>query len=184
MKRSQWYVITGGPSSGKTTLLTELQQLGYATREEAARLVIDEELASGSTIQQIRADEKAFQQAVLRRKVLVESQHNPEVLTFFDRGMHDTIAYYQSYGWDIDQEIQQSVKEAEYAAIFLLETLPFFEQDYARTESLEFTQQLRSLLRAAYENHGLLVIDVPVASPKERTQFILDKVNELSEGSE
>jgi predicted ATPase len=43
MRPSQaWYVITGGPSTGKTTTVTALTQRGYHVVEEAARLVIEE----------------------------------------------------------------------------------------------------------------------------------------------
>lgn len=37
------YVLTGGPGTGKTTLLKELAKRGYQTVPEAARLVIQEE---------------------------------------------------------------------------------------------------------------------------------------------
>ena len=49
MSNSSWYVITGGPSTGKTTLLEELAKRGYKTIPEVARVVIDEGIAAGKT---------------------------------------------------------------------------------------------------------------------------------------
>lgn len=177
-----WYVITGGPSSGKSTLLNILGEEGYATFEEAARLVIDEGLAAGKTVEEIRADEKSFQEAVLERKIQVEASHDKTLLTFFDRGMHDTLAYYRFYGWAIDKKTKKALIEAKYKSMFLLSPLSFFEKDYARTEGREFAVQLHDLLKEAYEAYNIPVIEVPDASPEERIQFILDTVNQNSEG--
>ena len=41
MKNTQWYVITGPPCSGKTTLIDKLEALGYPVVHEVARWVIE-----------------------------------------------------------------------------------------------------------------------------------------------
>ena len=55
-----WYVLTGGPCSGKTTLIDELKQRGYSVFPEPARIVIASELAQGKTIQDILAYYRKF----------------------------------------------------------------------------------------------------------------------------
>ena len=127
---NNWFVITGGPSSGKTTLIELLGKRGHATIPEVARTVIDEGLAKGRLVEEIRKDEKQFQDEVLRRKIAIEAAHNRNALTFFDRGMHDTIAYLRLYGWELDQHVQQAVEQANYRQVFLLEPLPDFQRDY------------------------------------------------------
>lgn len=177
MSQNNWYVITGGPCTGKTTLLAELGKHGYATVPEAARLVIDEGFAAGKTIEQIREDEKLFQYQVLRRKEAIEAKTDKKPLTFFDRGMHDTIAYLQSYSWPIDDEVKEACLIASYEKVFLLDPLPFFEEDGGRTEDASFTQKINQLLEKAYEQNGLTVIHVPVLPIKDRVRFILEHVN-------
>ena len=66
---SKWYVITGGPSSGKTTVLKKLAELGYLTYPEAARVFIDGEMAKGKSLKEIRGDEAEFQRKVLKIKI-------------------------------------------------------------------------------------------------------------------
>jgi predicted ATPase len=44
MSETNWYVITGAPSSGKTTLLKELEELGYRVIHEVARAFIEMEM--------------------------------------------------------------------------------------------------------------------------------------------
>lgn len=176
-----WYVITGGPSCGKTTTLAELEKLGYATLPEAARVVIDEGIAAGSTIAQIRKDEIGFQDKVLKRKVDVENTQSKNALTFFDRGMHDTKAYLQMYDEVLTPEQSKAIKNAQYKAVFLLDPLLKFENDYARTEDKEFTKKITGLLRQAYEDYTITVITVPILSPKKRAQFILEKTKKITE---
>ena len=47
MQIPNFYVITGGPGSGKTTVLAELMRLGHRCIPEDARAVIQEQVASG-----------------------------------------------------------------------------------------------------------------------------------------
>ena len=56
-KRSHtnWYVITGGPGSGKTTTLNYLNMLGYHTTIEHARHFIDTQMITGKTVNEIRS---------------------------------------------------------------------------------------------------------------------------------
>ena len=65
MKNNNWYVITGAPSSGKTTIVKLLKSKGYIVLYEAARIYIDQELKKGKTIQKIRKDEGKFQKESL-----------------------------------------------------------------------------------------------------------------------
>lgn len=59
-KRSHtnWYVITGGPGSGKTTTLNHLNMLGYHTTIEHARHFIDRQMITGKTVKEIRENQK------------------------------------------------------------------------------------------------------------------------------
>ena len=66
--QTNWWVITGGPSTGKTALLEELAKRGYQTKPEAARVYIDDEISHGMTIDQIRINESKFQEVLLYMK--------------------------------------------------------------------------------------------------------------------
>lgn len=177
-----WYVITGGPSSGKSTLLAELKKLGHITFPEAARVLIDEGLARGETIEQIRQDEYDFQLKTLYKKAEVEQSHDTASLSFFDRGMHDTLAYFEQYGWEVTKDVKGLVDHATYKAVFVLDMLDSFEQDYARTEDYDFAKNLSELLVKAYEKAGLTLVRVPIMPIKQRTQFILDSIKKYETG--
>ena len=177
---NNWYVVTGGPSTGKSTLLAELSQKGFKTLPEAARVVIDEGILSGKSIDQIRRDEKAFQHAVLQKKKEVESTHSNELLTFFDRGMHDTLAYLKLHGFEIEDWVEKAMSNAKYRSVFLLEPLPLYQKDYARTETAAESRKLNQLLYDAFTDYGMTPILVPVLSPTERADFVLQHVEQAS----
>ena len=42
-----FFVVTGGPGAGKTSLITELARRGFHTIPESGRAIIREEMASG-----------------------------------------------------------------------------------------------------------------------------------------
>ena len=173
MSDNNWYVVTGGPSVGKTTLLDELAELGNMTLPEAARVVIDEGIETGRTVEEIRQDELAFQMEVLERKQITENNQQPGQLIFFDRGMHDTLAYFRLHGFEITDPVKTAMETAGYRRVFLLEPVGEFQKDYARTESASEALKLNELLRQVYEEYGMEVISVPALPPAERAGFIL-----------
>lgn len=176
MSNSSWYVITGGPSTGKTTLLEELAKRGYKTIPEVARVVIDEGIAAGNTLDEIRGDEQLFQEEVARRKADLEKRLQPNDTLFLDRGMQDTLAYMRIYDYPIAPWLLQLCEGAHYKTVFLLEPVGDFTQDYARTEDAFTRERLQKLLEMAYTEYGMEPVRVPAMSPSSRADFILSNI--------
>lgn len=181
MPANNWFVITGGPSVGKTTLLAELEKLGHSTFPESARVVIDSGIAKGLTIDDIRNDERQFQMDVLAHKIRTELEQDKGSLTFFDRGMHDTLAYLRLFDLEVTDEVIEAMKNAGYKHVFLLEPLNIYTLDYARTESREEALRLNELLLEAYEEYGMKPTVIPALSPEERAQLILKHLGKLEQ---
>lgn len=175
--KSNWYIITGGPSSGKTSLLKELEKLGYITYPEAARVFIDQEMAKGRSLKEIRGDEAEFQKKVLKIKIKIEKEAPRDKIVFFDRGIPDSIAYYQICGLD-PKEVLKFCKRKIYKRIFFLEQLPI-EKDYARTEDDKTIEKLNKLLKENYKKLGYEVIEIPVMPTRDRLLKILKEIDEI-----
>ena len=173
--QSNWYVITGGPSSGKTTVLEELSKLGYLVYPEAARVFIDKEMKKGKSIEEIRSDEAEFQRKVLKIKINVEKSAPKDKIVFFDRAIPDSIAYYQIAGLD-SKEVLKSCLKKTYRKIFFLEQLPF-NKDYARIENGETIKKLNRLFKKSYKSLGYKIINITAASVTKRVQKILKEIN-------
>lgn len=174
MKQTNWYVITGAPSSGKTTVLNALSELGYRTIPEAARVLIDEEMARGKTLEEIRKDEAEFQRKTLEIKVDIEKNTPTDEIVFFDRAIPDSTAYYQTIGQD-HEEVYEVCNEHKYKKVFFFERVPF-EKDYARTENEETTERLNNLLHKAYSDLGYEVVTIPTVKTEDRIKIILDHI--------
>ena len=133
MSQSQWCVVTGAPSSGKTTVILELAKAGYKIIPEAARTIIDEGLAQGKTIEEIRGDEAAFQRRITARKLKTEASLPRHEIIFLDRAVPDSIAYDRLMGHDLGESIRVSRRNL-YREVFYLEPLAFVK-DYASNPS-------------------------------------------------
>ncbi len=175
--RSKWYVITGSPSSGKTTVIEALQQKGYAVVREAARVLIDREIAKGKTIQEVRKDTMAFQNNILMINVEAQQKLPKDKLIFFDRGIPDNIVYRQLAGLDISK-VLRFCRPLQYRRIFLMDPLPHI-QDYARVASPEDALKTHALLKEVYQNLGYEIVSVPVMSIEERVKFIEERLEGL-----
>jgi len=174
--KTNWYIVSGAPGSGKTTTLERLASLGYAVSPEAARVMIDKAIKRGETIRQIRGDEAEFQKRVFRMKIEIENKIAPGKLTFIDGGgLPAPIAYYRVAGL-APSVVVKEVKKRKYRGVFFLERLPY-KKDYARVEDEGTAKVLHELLYRAYQELGCRVIRVPVGSIEERTKFILSRLD-------
>jgi predicted ATPase len=171
---NSWYVISGPTSSGKTTLINELSKMGYLTVPEISRMIIDEEIKKGKAVKDIRKDEIDFQKRTLVIKMKIENELPKDKIVFFDRGIPDSIAYYQLYGLD-SKKLIESCKQKQYKGVFMLAQLPF-ERDYARIEDPEILKKLGMLLRKSYSNLGYEIKDIPAAPINERIKIILSNL--------
>ena len=171
-KPNNWIVLTGAPSSGKTTLLRLLEQQGYRVVYELARTYIDQEMAKGLSLAEIRKDELAFQQKILQLKVDVEKTLPNDEYVFLERGIPDSIAYYEVCGVKREKLLNKHSAASSYHKVFLLE-LPEFIPDYARTENAELAQRLEQLLEQSYLSLGMPITRIPSMTIEDRLQFIL-----------
>ena len=173
-QKTRWYVITGAPCSGKTSVISRLEQLGYGVVHEVARAYIDAQMAKGKTLEQIKADVSAFERHILVAKVKLEAQLERNDIIFFDRAVPDSIAYYKLCGLDPSEPWQMS-RAVRYQKIFLFERLTFLS-DPVRSEDEKTAVRLNDLIAESYRALGYALIDVPLLSVKGRTEFILKRL--------
>ena len=174
MRRTNWYVITGAPCSGKTAVISGLEQKGYQVVHEVARAYIDEQLQKGQSISQIKLDILSFESNILYKKIEIEQSLTESTIIFLDRAVPDSIAYYMIEGLNPDDPIHKS-KLIRYKKIFLFERLGF-EKDDVRSEDEKIAAQLDRLLRKSYDMLGYDFIHVPLMPVEERIDFILQNI--------
>ena len=172
---TNWYVLTGGPSSGKTTTVNLLAARGYKTTIEHARHFLDTQMVTGKTVDEIRENQEHFQAGVLEMQIEQEAQLSPEDVVFLDRAIPDAMAYYKFLDLKPDIRLVEAMKTVSYRKIFILDRLPLVK-DYARLEDETDQRKIHSLIIEVYESLPFPVVYVPVLEPNERVDYILKKL--------
>lgn len=170
----QWYVLTGGPCAGKTTTINELERRGHPVSLEGARVFIEEGLAAGLTLEEIRTDAEWFEN-VVRKQFSIEQAMPKDKPAFLDRALPDSIAYYRLNGKEVDGILAEVLMKASYRKIFLLDLVDF-KNDEARNETPEQAMLIHGSIREAYIDQGYEIVEVPVMPVSERADFILSNL--------
>lgn len=173
--RTNWYVITGGPSTGKTTGVNLLAEKGYNTAIEHARHYIETMSIGGKTVAEIRENKLEFQQGVLKMQIEQEAKLDPEEAVFLDRAIPDALAYYRFLRLEPDALLNAALAHVDYKKVFILDRLPLVK-DYARTENESEQRHIHSLIIEVYKSLSFPIVHVPVLPPEERVQFILNNL--------
>ncbi len=171
-KETDWYVITGGPNCGKTPVIEALALKGFSIRPEAASVLINQGFSEGKTLEEIRADEIAFQNIVLEMKIIAERKADPRQLIFWDRGMPDSITYFRINGESIIKAEEESLVR-RYKGIFILDLLPNYARDHRRVEDESKRRKIHDTLISDYQKLGYNPLIIPVIPINARVEFIL-----------
>ena len=174
MSETNWHVITGAPCSGKTAVIKEIERRGFHVIHEVARAYIDRQLSAGRQLEQIKADIQQFEHHILHAKIRIEDSLWKSRPVFFDRGIPDSIAYFNLEGLDPAEPLKYS-RRTDYRRVFFFERFDFLK-DEVRSEDEKIAARLNDLLLDAYGQAGYNVIMVPVLSVKDRTDLILEKL--------
>ncbi len=171
-RQTNWYVITGGPSSGKTTSVNILKERGYITTMEHARHFLDTQRLKGRTIEEVRKNQREFQLGVLDMQIEQENAIASHVQVFLDRAIPDALAYYRFLNLSVDEKLTEALKIVSYKKVFIMDYLPL-KNDYARNENAEAQKRIHELIAEVYESLPFPVVYVPVLPAEERVDFIL-----------
>lgn len=174
MINTNWIIITGGPSTGKSKTIDHIAFLGYYIRPEVARIIIDNEMSKGKTLNEIRGNQIKFEEEIVKIKIETEKEAPKNELIFWERGMPDSIVYLKNCcnNWELALEESKKIK---YKGIFILDILPHYEKDYARTEDAKKAQEIHEALHNVYLDLGYSIFKVPVMSIEDRAKFIIEK---------
>ena len=160
-------VLTGGPCSGKSTIINALRNLGFGVLDEVAREV----LAEGKYSRQ--KNYVAMQTEILKRQLKKEELVTN--LTFLDRSAVDGIGYCLLYLNNLPKSFRETNLRERYDKVFLLDRFPL-QKDGLRVESDDAeAQRVHDKIREAYLITGYNPIQVPRMPVEDRVCFILNR---------
>lgn len=168
-------VITGGPGSGKTTLVDHLAALGHARTEEAGRAVIrDQREIDGPGL--AWRDDALFTELMLAWEI--RSHREAAALpgpVFCDRGVPDLVGYLLLRGLPVPAHVDAAARRFRYRrTVFLAPPWPeIFTGDAERHQSWEEALRTGQAMREAYPRYGYDLVELPRVPVAERGRFVL-----------
>jgi predicted ATPase len=170
-------VITGGPGSGKTSLVEALAAGGHAVRPEAGRAIIrDQQAIGGRGLPWVNAALFAELMLAADLRSHAEALAGRESV-FFDRGLPDIAGYLTLCGLPIPDHVEQAARQLRYRrTVFIAPPWrDIFTQDAERKQDFAEAQRTFAAMAETYPRYHYELVELPRASVAERVAFVLGR---------
>jgi predicted ATPase len=173
-----FYVVTGGPGSGKTSLVEALSRRGYGRSFEAGRGVIQDQVTIAG-----RAlpwdDRLLFAELMLAWEM--RSYHLAQPLSgpvFFDRGVPDVLGYLRLLGVSPPGHMQRAAELFRYnPTVFIAPPRPeIFCPDAERKQDFAEAVRTYEAMVATYTGLRYELVELPRATIEEGVDFVLRRI--------
>lgn len=175
MLKTNYFIITGGPGMGKTSLLDALQQQGYTCIPETGRTIIQHQVTTGGNALPW-ADRSAFARLMFRQSVAdYEAQRPSGQPVFFDRGIPDVQGYLALCGLPVPPDVAAACRDLRYNSLVFM-TPPWkeiYENDRERKQSFEEAVRTFDMMQETYSSLGYQLEILPKSSVAERVRHVL-----------
>lgn len=174
----RFFVITGGPGAGKTTLVSALAAAGYATSPEAGRAIILDQVAIGGRALPW-ADRRLYAELMLAREM--ESYRHASSASgpvIFDRGVPDSLGYLRLIGGEAEAHFRKAAATFRYnLRIFIAPPWEeIFAQDSERKQDFNEAVRTYEALSAVYLDCGYELVELPRCSVQGRVEFVTEEM--------
>lgn len=173
------FVVTGGPGSGKSTLIDALRCRGFASMPEAGRAIIRDQVQIGGTALPW-ADRARFAELMLGWEL--RSWHEASALAgpvLMDRGIADVVGYLALCGLPVPAHVESAAKTYRYnRKVFMA---PYWEaifrQDAERKQDQAEAEATGRVMAETYARFGYRLFELPKVSVEERVAFVVEHLN-------
>lgn len=168
------FIVTGGPGSGKSSLIEALTWRGYRSMPEAGRAIIQDQVRIGGSALPW-ADRAAFAELMLSWEM--RSWHEAAAMTdivIMDRGIPDVIGYLTLCGLPVPAHVEAAAKLCPYnRRVFLA---PYWEdiftQDTERKQDRAEAEATGRIMAETYTGLGYRIVELPLAGIEARADFV------------
>ncbi len=179
-----WHVLTGAPGSGKTAILRQLEQDGFAVVEEAATDVIALSHALGQAEPWAHPGFADRIVTLQRRREQAAASYGLQTV-FLDRSPVCTLALSRFLGQPVSPllaaEVDRAIAERRYGeAVFFVRGLGFVTPTAARRISQEDAAAFEKVHEETYRELGFRLIDVAAGPLADRVGRLKRAVAALS----
>ncbi len=172
------FVITGGPGSGKSTLVEALAGHGICIMPETGRAIIQDQVAIGGEALPW-SDRRAFAELMLSwemRSYREALRLNGPVI--FDRGVPDVLGYLRLCNLPVPSHVERAARMfRHHQQVFIAPPWPeIFALDAERKQSFEEAQATYQVMVETYSSLGYSLTPLPRDSVQERVRFVLEAI--------
>lgn len=172
-------VVTGGPGTGKTSVIELIEKNGFPCFHEISRSITLEAREQGIP-QLFVSHPLLFSKKILEGRIqqFKEAASCTDQFIFMDRGLPDVVAYLEGVPLEVDAYFEEACFTYRYDMVFLLPPWKeIYKVDNERHEDFEEALRIHGYLEQAYTRFGYAVQEVPLGTVAERTAFILNRLN-------
>ena len=178
MTTDHLFVITGGPGSGKSSLIAALAAQGIATMPEAGRAIIQDQVAIGGDALPW-ADRASFAEQMLgwelRSHREARERAGPVLL---DRGIPDVIGYLLLCGLPVPERVERAAEAFRYnRTVFIAPHWPaIYAKDAERKQDEAEAAATHDMMARVYAGLGYDLVPLPFARVAERARFVMERI--------
>ena len=175
----RFFVITGGPGSGKSALIEAIQRSGYVTSVEAGRGIIRDQVAIGGNALP-GSEPLLFAEMMLcweMRSYHIAERESRSV--FFDRGVPDVLGYLRMLNLPAPDHMQRAADAFRYNRHVFIAP-PWREicrQDRERKQDFDEAIRTHDAMVATYTALGYDLVEIPRSPVEARARFVLDNID-------
>lgn len=176
----RFHILTGGPGSGKTSVISALRARGFACVDEVGRQIIREQRAQGGNAHH-DGDRLAYRELMFSRSLSTyQTASLSQGPVFFDRGLPDLVGYSALIGAPVPDHI--SIAAAMFRSNKRVFIFPPWIEIYAKDSERgqDFAEAVATwrAMADAYQAMDYDLLEVPRLSVAERVYFILANLRE------
>lgn len=175
------HVVTGGPGSGKSTLIAALAAAGVATSAEVGRAIIKEELAAGGTALPW-LDHRAFAERMIDREIAAHRAALASGETVvLDRGVPDVIGFLRASGLAVPPAMDAAARAYRYnRRVFIAPWwADIFTTDAERKQTPDEARATFAVMAETYRDYGYRLVELPRATVAKRVAFVRQQIGDV-----
>ena len=172
----RFFVLTGGPGAGKSTLIERLRGRGFAASVEAGRSIIQDQVAIDGQALPWR-DRQAYAELMLAWEMRSHRTAQRQAgAVFFDRGVPDVIGYLRLSGLPVPPHMERAAAIFRYhRRVLIAPPWPeIYRRDAERKQDLAEAERTWRAMRETYADFGYELLELPRLPVAQRLQFVTE----------